>query len=119
MCYAFGTPPSTVSCRPLFSRDGRQLRRDRAVGLLYATLDRMTYCGCMEVHFTPEQEAEVARVAAIVHQSEEDFVKNAALRLLDDAEFLAAVQKGIDEADRGEFIEEEEMDARIEKMLRT
>jgi predicted transcriptional regulator len=29
----------------------------------------------------------------------------------------AAVQKGIAQADRGEFIEEQEMDARIEQML--
>jgi len=32
--------------------------------------------------------------------------------------FLAAVQKGIAAAERGEFIEEEEMDARVEAMFR-
>jgi predicted transcriptional regulator len=73
----------------------------------------------MEVHFTPEQEAELAKIAGISGVDPEAFVRNAALRLLDEAEFLAAVQKGIDEADRGEFIEEEEMDARVEKMLRS
>jgi len=46
-------------------------------------------------------------------------VKDAALRLLDeDARFRAAVREGIAQADRGEFIEEEEMDARFEQMLR-
>jgi predicted transcriptional regulator len=40
------------------------------------------------------------------------------LRLLQDAAFRAAVQEGIAQADRGEFIEEEEMDARLEQMLR-
>jgi predicted transcriptional regulator len=45
----------------------------------------------MEVHFTPEQE---------------------------DARFRAAVPEGIEQADRGEFIEEAEMDARLEQMLR-
>jgi hypothetical protein len=40
------------------------------------------------------------------------------LRLLEqDARFRAAVREGISQADRGGFIEEEEMDARIERML--
>ena len=43
-----------------------------------------------EVHFTPEQEAR----------------------------FLAAVDKGIAPAQRGEFVEEEEMDARVERMFK-
>ncbi len=47
-------------------------------------------------------------------------VKDAALRLLEqDARFRAAVREGIAQADRGEFIEEEEMEARIERMLNT
>ena len=45
-------------------------------------------------------------------------MKDAALRLLqEDARFRAAVRKGIEQADRGEFIEEEEMDARVERMF--
>lgn len=45
---------------------------------------------------------------------------NAALRLLEeDTRFRAAVREGIAQADRGEFIEEEEMDARLEQMLRS
>jgi predicted transcriptional regulator len=32
--------------------------------------------------------------------------------------FLAAVEKGMAAAERGEFIEEEEMDARIERMFK-
>lgn len=47
-------------------------------------------------------------------------LKDAALRLLEDeARFRAAVLEGKAYADRGEFIEEEEMDARIEQMLRS
>jgi predicted transcriptional regulator len=39
-------------------------------------------------------------------------------RYLDEeARFLAAVEKGLAAAARGEFIEEEEMDARLEAML--
>ena len=45
-------------------------------------------------------------------------MKDAGLRLLEqDARFRAAVREGIAQADREEFIEEEEMDARIERML--
>ena len=74
----------------------------------------------MEVHFTPEQEARLAQIAANTGTGTEELVKDAALRLLDeDARFRAAVREGIAEADRGEFIEEEEMDARFEKLLRS
>jgi predicted transcriptional regulator len=74
----------------------------------------------MEVHFTPEQEAQLAQIAATKGADAERLVKEAALRLLDeDARFRAAVREGIAQADRGEFIEEEEMAARLEQMLRS
>lgn len=73
----------------------------------------------MEVHFTPEQEAQLARIASNAGTDPEVLVKKATLRLLErDANFRAAVREGIAQADRGEFIEEEEMDARFEEMLR-
>ena len=73
----------------------------------------------MEVHFTPEQEAQLAQIATTTGTDAERLVKDAALRLLEDARFRAAVREGIAQADRGEFIEEEEMDARLEQMLRS
>jgi predicted transcriptional regulator len=74
----------------------------------------------MEVHFTPEQEAQLAQIAATAGTEPEHLVQDAALRLLqEDARFRAAVREGIAQADRGEFIEEEEMDARLEQMLRS
>jgi predicted transcriptional regulator len=74
----------------------------------------------MEVHFTPEQEAQLARIAAKEGTDAERLVKDAALRLLEeDARFRAAVEKGIAAANRGEFVEEEEMNARLERMLRS
>jgi len=74
----------------------------------------------MEVHFTAEQEALLAQIATKSGTDPEDLVKNAALRLLEEeARFRAAVRDGIAQADRGEFIEEEEMDARFEQMLRS
>lgn len=74
----------------------------------------------MEVHLTPEQEARLAQIATKAGTNPERLVKDVLVRYLDDeARFLAAVEKGIAEADRGEFIEEEEMDARLEQMLRS
>jgi predicted transcriptional regulator len=74
----------------------------------------------MEVHFSPEQEAQLAQIATQAGASAERLVKDAALRLLrEDARFRAAVREGMAQADRGEFIEEEEMDARLERLLRS
>jgi predicted transcriptional regulator len=74
----------------------------------------------MELHFTPEQEAQLAQIASREGTDTERLVKEAALRLLqEDARFRAAVREGIAQADRGEFIEQEEMDARLEQMLRS
>jgi predicted transcriptional regulator len=74
----------------------------------------------VEVHFTPEQEAQLAQIAIKAGTDSEHLVKEAALRLLDEeARFRATVREGVAQADRGEFIEEEEMDARFEQMLRS
>jgi predicted transcriptional regulator len=74
----------------------------------------------MEVHFTPEQEAQLSQIAIQAGTDAERLVKDAALRLLqEDARFRSAVQEGVAQADQGEFIEEEEMDARLEQILRS
>ena len=73
----------------------------------------------MEVHFTPEQEARLSRMATKAKTKPERLVKDVLVRYLDDeSRFVAAVERGIAAAERGEFIEEEEMDARIERMLK-
>jgi predicted transcriptional regulator len=72
----------------------------------------------MEVRFTPEEEARLARIATQEGVDPAELVKDAALRLLeDDTRFRAGVRKGIEQADRGKFIEEEEMDARVKRMF--
>ena len=74
----------------------------------------------MEIHFTPEEEALLSKIASHVGTNPEQMVKNAALRLLEeDSRFRAAVEKGIAEADRGELIDEEEMDRRVKRMLQS
>jgi predicted transcriptional regulator len=72
----------------------------------------------MEIRMTPEQEAQVAQLAAHLRVDPHQLVMDAALRLIDeDNRFRAGVRKGVEQADRGEFIEDAEMDARVERML--
>lgn len=73
----------------------------------------------MEVHFTPEEQAQLAQLATKVGTVPERLVANVVAHYLnEEARFLAAVEKGIAAAERGEFIEEEEMDARLEAMFK-
>jgi len=73
----------------------------------------------MEVHFTPEQQAQLAQLASKSGTVPERLVTTVVARYLDEeARFLAAVEKGIAAAERGEFIEEDEMDARLEAMFK-
>jgi predicted transcriptional regulator len=74
----------------------------------------------MEVHLTSDQQAQLAQMATKEGTDAERLVAEVVTRYLDEeARFLAAVRVGIEQADRGEFIEEDEMDARIEQMLRS
>ena len=58
----------------------------------------------MEVHFTPEQQAQIARVASKAGTVPERLVTNVVVRYLaEEARFLAAVEKGLVAAERGEF----------------
>ena len=62
----------------------------------------------MEVHFTPEQQAQLSKLATQEGVDTEKLVKDAALRLIEDDErFRASVRKGLEQADRGEFVEEQ------------
>jgi predicted transcriptional regulator len=72
----------------------------------------------MEVDFTSEQEARLAKIATEAGTDTQRLVKDVVIRYLDDeARFLAAVEKGLAAAERGEFIEKEEMAARLERMF--
>ena len=74
----------------------------------------------MEVHFTPEQESKLSEIASQAGTDAEQLVKNAALRLLErDARFRTSVRKGMDQADCGDFVDEREMEARINRMLQS
>jgi predicted transcriptional regulator len=72
----------------------------------------------MEVHFTPEQEAQLAQLANLEGVAPAQLVQDAALRRLEgDAQFRAAIRKGIEQADNGQLIDEAEMDARLARIL--
>jgi len=74
----------------------------------------------MEVHFTPEQEAQLSQIANHSGTDTEQLVKDAALRLLqDDARFREGVERGIAAAEHGEFVEHAEVWANVEKILQS
>jgi predicted transcriptional regulator len=74
----------------------------------------------MEVHFTPEQEAHLSRIAYQSGMDTEQLVKDAALRLLqDDTRFREGVKLGIAAAERGEFVEHAEVWANVAKILQS
>jgi predicted transcriptional regulator len=74
----------------------------------------------MEVHLTPDIGAQLHQLATSTGTDAEQLQKDAALRRLrEDAQFRASVRKGVEQADPGEFIEEDEMNARVERMFQS
>ena len=74
----------------------------------------------MEVHLPEQQEAQLNALAAQTGRGADELVQEAVAQLLDHNEwFRAQVQIGIDQIARGEFLDEEEMDARVERTLRS
>jgi len=74
----------------------------------------------VEVHFTPEQKAQLSELATEAGTDVERLVKDAALRLLEaDARFREGVERGIAAAEHGEFVDPEEVWANVEKLLQS
>jgi predicted transcriptional regulator len=70
----------------------------------------------MEVHFTPELQAKLDRVAAENSSEADQYVQQLVEHYLDhDVWFRQKVKTSLERLDRGEFITHEEMGARIEK----
>ena len=73
----------------------------------------------MQIKFTSDQEAQLCQLASNAGTTPERLVTNLFARYLDEeSRFFAAVENGIAAAERGEFIEEEGMDARLEAMFK-
>jgi len=72
----------------------------------------------MEVRLTPEQESRLTELARHQGVTVDALLKDAALGLLDEDEReRRIILQRIEQANRGEFIEEEEMDKRVKAML--
>lgn len=74
----------------------------------------------IEVQFTPEQEARILQIANYNGTPAEQLVKQAALRLVEeDEQFQADIGEAIEQAERGQLIEHEEVKARIARSLQS
>jgi predicted transcriptional regulator len=72
----------------------------------------------MEVRLPDSQEAQLNDLAVKTGRGTDELVREAGSRMLAEADrFEQKVQVGIDQIARGEFIEEAEMDARVDRML--
>ena len=71
----------------------------------------------MEVLLPESQEAQLNELAFRTGRGTDDLIQEAVAMLAHDAWFKEQAQIGIDQIGRGEFIEEDEMDARVERML--
>ena len=72
----------------------------------------------MELNFTAEQEAQLAEIAQHQGITADALVTDIALGLLEEDDHeREIIRQRLGQADQGIFIEEEEMDARVEAML--
>lgn len=74
----------------------------------------------MELNLPERQKAGLVSLSTRTGRSPQELVTEAMDRLLaQDAWFDAQVQLAVDQIARGEFLEEDEMDARVARMLRS
>jgi predicted transcriptional regulator len=89
--------------------------------LLFPVLPRRRFSRIvkdMEVHFSPEVETRLQQLAVAHGKDAEQLVKDTVARMLEDqARFIAGVQKGIDQADHGEFVEHNDVLNRIDRLF--
>jgi predicted transcriptional regulator len=70
----------------------------------------ISYSEAMEIHLDPDLQAKLVRLATERGRDTQALVQEAVERFVDyDEWFLREVQKGLEAADRGEFIEHEEI----------
>jgi len=74
----------------------------------------------MEVTLSPEQEAQLQRIARRTGRNTEALAQEAIGHLLEHEErFIDAVEKGLASLDRGEFVSHQEVERRIEGLLQS
>jgi predicted transcriptional regulator len=73
----------------------------------------------MEVRLQPEKEAQLAQIAAQRGLKTDELAEKVLSRYLeDDKHFVEAVNLGLAAAERGEFIEHEEVGKKLKQILR-
>jgi predicted transcriptional regulator len=73
----------------------------------------------MEVRLQPEKEAQLAEIAAQRGLKTDELAQQVLSRYLeDDTRFIDAVNLGLAAAERGEFVEHDEVGAKIKQILR-
>ena len=74
----------------------------------------------MEVHFSDDVEMQLQQLAIANGKDAEQLVKDTVARMLENQEhFVAGVQKGINQADRGELVEHQEVVDRVNRLFRS
>ena len=72
----------------------------------------------MEVRLQPDKEAQLAKIAAKRGLKTDELAEQVLSRYLeDDKRFIEAVNIGLAAADRGDFVEHDDVGARIKQML--
>ncbi len=73
----------------------------------------------MEVRLQPAKEAQFAEIAARRGLKPDELAQQVLARYLeDDSRFIEAVNLGLAAADRGDFVEHDDVGARVQRILR-
>jgi predicted transcriptional regulator len=73
----------------------------------------------MEVHFPPDVESRLQQLASANGKNPEQLVKETIIRMLEtQSRFRGAVRKGVEQADRGELIEDDDVRRWLEQQER-
>ncbi len=76
------------------------------------------YTGAMEIELSPELQAKLDRIASQQGRDSKSLVHEAVERLVGyDEWFLRQVEIGLEQADRGELLEDKEVAARMENLI--
>ena len=74
----------------------------------------------MEVHFSPDVETRLLQAASASGKEVEQLVRETVNRMLDKrTSFIEGVERGIDQANRGELIDHEAIKARIDGLFKS
>ncbi len=93
----------------------RQAAQARTHRLTLDTCFSASYAEGMEVDFTPDMQAKLTRLAAEQGRDTKAIVREAVERFVDyDEWFLREVGKGLAAADRGEFVEHDDISKLID-----